>query len=549
MAQFFNPYDEERAAIERRRQMAMALQQQSQQSIENPMAGGWVVPTQPTQGLAKLAQALLGAYGQRQADTQGKELGEKYRGELSKALKEADALTRGQTAQPEIPIPPDEAGGGPGREAMPGVAPNPQAGALRLLESPHHVAQAVGATQYQKQMEDQRRRAIMKEILGGQGPGQAPSMMGVNPAAAGLVMSGDPALGKLGGMIQDAGKGVAQRPGAPVVNPYTGQIIAPPTPSMAPGIAYDPTTRSASPVPGYNQAAAQTAGAVTGAQEGARAQLDLVAVPDGQGGTIMMPRAMAAKLLGGQQPAAPASAPPASAAPSLQGRSPQEMAAIQQVMAADAQGMQSSVTVPAPSGAPIPSSAVLGRAPSPATQARDKKIAEGEAERTLNQPQARRGVTSAQSKAQTVVAKVDEALERVSGFTTGIPGQVQGAFAGTPAYNLQQSINTIKANLGFQELQAMREASPTGGALGQVAVQELIYLQAAVASLDRGQSPDQLKTNLMQVQQHFNNWKQAVEQSYRATYPGQQPPVLPTPPAPPERRQSDRRGWSVQRID
>ncbi len=52
----------------------------------------------------------------------------------------------------------------------------------------------------------------------------------------------------------------------------------------------------------------------------------------------------------------------------------------------------------------------------------------------------------------------------------------------------------------------MRQASPTGGALGQVAVQELNFLQAAISNLDVGQSPQQLRDNLSKVKKHYNRW-------------------------------------------
>jgi hypothetical protein len=116
-------------------------------------------------------------------------------------------------------------------------------------------------------------------------------------------------------------------------------------------------------------------------------------------------------------------------------------------------------------------------------------------------------------KADTVIKKVDEALGQTGFFSTGLTGTVLGAVPGTKAYDLDKTIDTIKANLGFSELQAMREASPTGGALGQVAVQELSMLQSTVASLDKGQSKENLERALTQVRTHFQNWKNAVQQA------------------------------------
>lgn len=55
------------------------------------------------------------------------------------------------------------------------------------------------------------------------------------------------------------------------------------------------------PVQGYAQSQAALQGGITSAQEHARAGLDLVEVPDGQGGVQMMPRSQAISMLGGGQ--------------------------------------------------------------------------------------------------------------------------------------------------------------------------------------------------------------------------------------------------------
>lgn len=106
---------------------------------------------------------------------------------------------------------------------------------------------------------------------------------------------------------------------------------------------------------------------------------------------------------------------------------------------------------------------------------------------------------------------IDRAREQVGPFTTGAAGVVTSKVPGGEAYDLRKTIDSIKANIGFQELQAMREASPTGGALGQVAVQELNFLQSVLGSLDADQSEEQLRTNLDAVQAHFNRWLEAVQ--------------------------------------
>ena len=62
-------------------------------------------------------------------------------------------------------------------------------------------------------------------------------------------------------------------------------------------------------------------------------------------------------------------------------------------------------------------------------------------------------------------------------------------------------------------LQQMRDNSPTGGALGAVAVQELTALQSTVASLDQLQSPSQLGKALEKIEGHYTRWLDVMKQS------------------------------------
>jgi hypothetical protein len=107
---------------------------------------------------------------------------------------------------------------------------------------------------------------------------------------------------------------------------------------------------------------------------------------------------------------------------------------------------------------------------------------------------------------EAVIGKVSEALSMVNRLSTGFIGGTTVKVPGTPAYNLDKTVETIKANLGFDRLQQMRENSPTGGALGQVAVQELVALQSVVANMETGQSQDQLTRNLQLVDKHYKTW-------------------------------------------
>lgn len=112
-----------------------------------------------------------------------------------------------------------------------------------------------------------------------------------------------------------------------------------------------------------------------------------------------------------------------------------------------------------------------------------------------------------------VMNTVDKALGQVNAFTAGAVGTPLSFLPGTSAKDLDANLTTIKANLGFDRLQQMRDASPTGGALGQVAVQELVALQSTIGSLDNQQSPKQLRQNLQKVKYHYTRWRDAVNKA------------------------------------
>jgi hypothetical protein len=124
-------------------------------------------------------------------------------------------------------------------------------------------------------------------------------------------------------------------------------------------------------------------------------------------------------------------------------------------------------------------------------------------------------------RARLMIATVDQALANVGPLTTGFSGSIAGKVAGSKAYDLRATIETLKANLGFQQLAEMRAASPTGGALGAIAVQELIALQSTLASIDANQSEKALTSKLNQIKTHYGRWLDAVQRSGGAS--GQAP--------------------------
>ncbi len=105
-----------------------------------------------------------------------------------------------------------------------------------------------------------------------------------------------------------------------------------------------------------------------------------------------------------------------------------------------------------------------------------------------------------------VDGKVDAAISQIEAnpnWMTGMVGDLLSAAKGTPQYDLGQTLNTIKANIGFDTLQNMRNNSQTGGALGQISDMEEKLLQAVNGSLEPGQSAKQLAANLKDIKQRM----------------------------------------------
>ena len=116
--------------------------------------------------------------------------------------------------------------------------------------------------------------------------------------------------------------------------------------------------------------------------------------------------------------------------------------------------------------------------------------------------------TYQQERTSRVIQSVNELLPRVSNRTVGV-GSYVGFIRGTEAKDFAADVETLKANISFSELQAMRQASKTGGALGQIAVRELELLESTLGALDVGQRPENFRKNLQKIKDSLDRWSQA----------------------------------------
>ena len=79
---------------------------------------------------------------------------------------------------------------------------------------------------------------------------------------------------------------------------------------------------------------------------------------------------------------------------------------------------------------------------------------------------------------------------------TGFGSGLAANWSGTNSSDLRGLSDTIGASISFDTLQQLREASPTGGALGAVSDREILMLRAAKGNIENSQSEEQLRYNL-----------------------------------------------------
>lgn len=96
------------------------------------------------------------------------------------------------------------------------------------------------------------------------------------------------------------------------------------------------------------------------------------------------------------------------------------------------------------------------------------------------------------------IGRIRDLVENSTWFNpaVGFGADLAQSIAGSNASNVAALSKTVLANIGFDRLQQMRDASPTGGALGAISDRELGTLQAVMGNLEQSQSVEQFTYNL-----------------------------------------------------
>lgn len=442
-------YGAEYADILRRMKLAELLQQQGMTGLgPTETVGGWAVKKSPMEGIAKIAQAGAGAYQQSQLDERTKALAAKMREGTTQDLEKFQNTMTGVPGQPEIPMPPDELGGGPGRPEQAAIPGNPNAAYAGLASSQNPML----------------RQAALARMLKGQEP--------VSIGSGGLRLPDGTIV-------------------PPAARPETGYTLGPEQ------TRFDPTNQpiaTGQPKPQKD--------------EGAWSE------PYAMGGAFVQRNSVTGQVRQavGREPQIRVESPPPITAVTIQ----------------DPKNPNATIVVDGRSGR------VIGPGP--------KLTATGQAEQklSLTMPQARLRVESMSQN----MDRLDTALNELNtdpGLSS-ITGTVMGR---TPnitnrATGAQAKLESIKSQIFQSSLQAMREASKTGGAVGNVSDREGDKLERTLAALDQAQGTAAFKGQLKRAIEQVRLSKQLINNAFQEQYGGVESRNSPAPAGSDVRSQADK---------
>lgn len=518
-------YGADLQAIERRRQYADALRQQSMQPLETQMAGGWAIPISPTQGLAKALQAFASQRMQKKADEDTKGVSARYNSDLVRVLTEGGKLSAGTPARFQQPDPQEfEQAADQGTQAPSGfnVAAKPgDPMAAAALYMTHPATQQLG-------MQEMQRQRMMEAFglnggsapqggasSGATSPG-APTSSGVPRNIALQLMLADP-TGKL--LAQENAKANAEatkpinvRPGGAVFQQGKGVLFN--QPQVGPGVMlnYGPNGPTASAVPGASDAMAAQAAAVAGGTQAGKAPYELSTVNTPGAPTLMTHQQQIEAATGRPMPR-PGMIPTSAVVgqnPEMAGRPQAEQDAIRKVMDADTRGQPATVNVPAPGGL---------RLQDQGDSAQQKAYGTERGQLLAARPQATLSARTAITNMERL-SNVARELENHPGLS-GITGKVNQYAIGDllPETRAARALqDTMVKQAAVQTLQAMREASKTGGAVGAVTEGEWPILERQLAALDAAQGTKDYRVALKNLQNQMAGAITRTRAAYKETY-------------------------------
>lgn len=151
-----------------------------------------------------------------------------------------------------------------------------------------------------------------------------------------------------------------------------------------------------------------------------------------------------------------------------------------------------------------------------------KTAASEQAKRDVAKPtqaiEAKAALDSTLSSMDRLRSAAEEALKDPNlGRVTGVMGMFPN-MPGGGAADVENKLGNLKSQIGFTVLQAMRDASKTGGALGAISDKENELLQNNLAPLGKSQSTEQMRQSLQSIIDYVDGAKGRLNSTYQQQY-------------------------------
>lgn len=148
-------------------------------------------------------------------------------------------------------------------------------------------------------------------------------------------------------------------------------------------------------------------------------------------------------------------------------------------------------------------------------------------------PNEQMGVENSLRQASIAMDTIKEAFNSLNWSNTGTIGNIGAAIPGGWSTNSRALIKTLQSGTAARALNAMREASKNGGALGNTSNADIELLQTSIANLDPTQGEEALKRQLQTIYEDLQGAlavRVKAFESYYANTPGVEVPELVQPP-------------------
>jgi hypothetical protein len=469
----------QQVALQRQQQLADLLKQQGMAAPEQTQViSGVAVKQSPLIGLSKMLQAYMGGKMQDDNDAKGLELGKALQGRMGESFNNVWGGGSSQTFEPngEIAVT-QKSMGTPETQARNAAQAAYLSGDMetyrKLLANRFELTpdqknnMGMGITQ------DQARAATLAKMQKEGTLEVQPNNTAINLATGERTVGADFKSGIAGGYGAN---------GQPTMNRING-----------------------------SGAIADMAGDIKGAEARANAAYDLIPL-ETPNGTIMVTKEQAAQMARQNQQNIPATAPRNQSGAIPPPRQPSSNLTVPPFPSANNNWPQ------LPSGAPTGTPSQGIQIKTAAEKLADSKRAELGVNKEFDQPKEQFSLSSA-------IGSIDNSLKQIEYLRkheglSHITGTIAGRTPNVSNYatNAQADLDTLKSQIGAQVLNEMRNASKTGGAVGNVTEKEWPILQNQLGALQQAQSTPQFKERLKDVETTLNRVKNAYSTEYTSKY-------------------------------